>query len=165
MTSRTLVAIDLGASSGRVMLGRYHADGRLTLQEIRRFNNRLLLRDGLQTWDLESLEAEIRAALQQLDTQDIVPDSIGIDSWGVDFVLLDQQGEPVGYPVSYRDARCNGIMARAQQELGAEFIYQRTGIQFLPFNTLYQLRALSEQQPEQVRRGARFLMLPDYLHY
>lgn len=171
MTIRNIVAIDLGASSGRVMLATFHNDARhqndkrLTLREVRRFTNQLLRRNGTDTWDLDAIEGEIRAALHQLDAEGIVPDSIGIDTWGVDFVLLNQQGERVGYPVSYRDARTYGVMARAQHQLGTASIYRRTGIQFLPFNTLYQLRALSEQHPEWVQQTARLLMIPDYLHY
>lgn len=166
MTTRNIVAVDLGASSGRVMLASYHiAERRLSLREISRFTNQLQRRDGSDVWDLDAIEQEIRAALHQLDTQGVIPDSIGIDTWGVDFVLLDNEGNRVGQPVSYRDARTCGIMARAQQELGEAFIYRRTGIQFLPFNTLYQLRALSEQQPQWVKQTARLLMIPDYLHY
>ncbi|MFP1482533.1 FGGY family carbohydrate kinase [Escherichia coli] len=85
--------------------------------------------------------------LNKVCEEGICIDSIGIDTWGVDFAA-DQQGQRVGLPVAYRDSRTNGLMAQAQQQLGKRDIYQRSGIQFLPFNTLYQLRALNEQQPE-----------------
>lgn len=120
----------------------------MTLKEIRRFANQLVSRDGFDTWDLDSIEREILAGLTQIDAEKILLDSIGIDTWGVDYVLLDANGERVGHPIAYRDSRTHGVMTQAQKTLGHEFIYQRTGIQFLPFNTIYQLRALSEQQPE-----------------
>lgn len=166
MTTRHIAAIDLGASSGRVMLASYHVGTQhLTLKEIRRFTNRLVPRDGFDTWDLDALEQEIRTGLEQIDAENIPLDSIGIDTWGVDFVLLDASGERVGHPVAYRDDRTHGLMAQAQEHLGKPFIYQRTGTQFLPFNTLYQLRALSEQQPELLDRVEHLLLIPDYLHY
>lgn len=166
MTTRHIVAIDLGASSGRVMLASYHlGTQKLTLKEIRRFANQLVSRDGFDTWDLVSIEREILAGLTQIDAEKILLDSIGIDTWGVDYVLLDANGERVGHPIAYRDSRTHGVMTQAQKTLGHEFIYQRTGIQFLPFNTIYQLRALSEQQPEVLDRVEHLLLIPDYLHY
>lgn len=83
----------------------------------------------------------------------------------MDFVLLDQHGQRVGLPVAYRDSRTNGLMAQAQQQLGKRDIYQRSGIQFLPFNTIYQLRALTEQQPELIPHIAHALLIPDYFSY
>lgn len=166
MTTRHIVAIDLGASSGRVMLASYHlGTQKLTLKEIRRFTNQLVSRDGFDTWDLDSIEREILAGLTQIDAEKILLDSIGIDTWGVDYVLLDANGERVGHPIAYRDSRTHGVMAQAQKTLGNAFIYQRTGIQFLPFNTIYQLRAFSEQQPEVLDRVEHLLLIPDYLHY
>jgi len=165
MTRRNIVAIDLGASSGRVMLARWDAAQRqLALREVRRFENKRQRRGGYDCWDLATLEREIRSGLAQLDEEGIVPDSIGIDTWGVDMVLLDAQGKQVGEAVSYRDARTHGLMEQAQHELSRSAIYARTGIQFLPFNTLYQLRAL-QQQPDWQARVAHALMIPDYLHY
>ncbi|ALB61172.1 Rhamnulokinase [Cronobacter condimenti 1330] len=166
MTIRHSVAVDLGASSGRVMLACYDSQGqRLTLQEIHRFGNGLRRVDGFDTWDVDALEREVRTGLQKACACGTPIDSIGIDTWGVDFVLLDKHGERVGLPVSYRDSRTDGVMARAQQQVGREEIYRRTGIQFLPFNTLYQFRALVEQQPELVGRVAHALLIPDYLCY
>lgn len=166
MTFRNCVAVDLGASSGRVMLARYERECRsLTLREIHRFNNGLHSQNGYVTWDVDSLESAIRLGLNKVCEEGIRIDSIGIDTWGVDFVLLDQQGQRVGLPVAYRDSRTNGLMAQAQQQLGKRDIYQRSGIQFLPFNTLYQLRALTEQQPELIPHIAHALLMPDYFSY
>ena len=166
MTFRNCVAVDLGASSGRVMLARYERECRsLTLREIHRFKNGLHSQNGYVTWDVDSLESAIRLGLNMVCEEGIRIDSIGIDTWGVDFVLLDQQGQRVGLPVAYRDSRTNGLMAQAQQQLGKRDIYQRSGIQFLPFNTLYQLRALTEQQPELIPHIAHALLMPDYFSY
>ncbi|WP_336819319.1 rhamnulokinase [Cedecea sp. MMO-103] len=166
MTFRHSVAVDLGASSGRVMLAGYDQTARqISLREIHRFTNRLIRIDGHDCWDLDSLEAEIRLGLQKACDEGVRIDSIGIDTWGVDFVLLDENGRRVGLPVSYRDSRTDGVMARAISELGREVIYRRSGIQFLPFNTLYQLRALVEQHPDWVKRTARALLIPDYFSF
>lgn len=166
MSKRNIVAIDLGASSGRVMLAQW--DGALqqiVLREVRRFANQRHDRAGYDCWDLAHLEREMRAGLAQLDEEGVRPDSIGIDTWGVDMVLLDARGECVGEAVSYRDKRTAGFMEQAQREPGEPAIYARTGIQFLPFNTLYQFRALSEQQPDWKQQVAHAVMIPDYLHF
>lgn len=166
MTLRHCVAVDLGASSGRVMLACYAPEQRtLTLREIHRFVNCLQKQDGVDTWDIDSLEAEIRTGLNKVCEEGILIDSIGIDTWGVDYVLLDRDGARVGLPVSYRDSRTNGVMARAIEQLGKADIYGRSGIQFLPFNTLYQLRALAEQHPALIKNVAHALLIPDYFSY
>lgn len=166
MSKRNIVAVDLGASSGRVMLAQWDAAARhLSLREVHRFANQRQHRVGYDCWDVEQLEQEIRAGLAQLDAEETVADSIGVDTWGVDIVLLDAQGKRVGEAVSYRDARTHGIMEQALRDLGKNAIYSRTGIQFLPFNTLYQMRALHQMQPDWQARVAHALMMPDYLHY
>ncbi|WP_318366017.1 rhamnulokinase [Enterobacter sp.] len=166
MTVRHCVAVDLGASSGRVMLARFDAGtGTLTLREIHRFANCLQKVGGTDCWDIDTLEAEIRAGLAKVGGEGIAIDSIGIDTWGVDYVLIDNAGARVGLPVSYRDSRTDGVMARAQQQPGKAEIYRRSGIQFLPFNTLYQFRAQTEQQPDLTARVAHALLIPDYFSY
>lgn len=166
MTVRHCVAVDLGASSGRVMLARFDAGtGTLTLREIHRFANCLQKVGGTDCWDIDTLEAEIRAGLAKVGGEGIAIDSIGIDTWGVDYVLIDNAGARVGQPVSYRDSRTDGVMARAQQQPGKAEIYRRSGIQFLPFNTLYQFRAQTEQQPDLTARVAHALLIPDYFSY
>jgi len=160
------VAVDLGASSGRVMLASHHPQtGAITLEEVSRCVNQLVTINHRQCWDLDALEAFIIAALEKIDRRGIVPQSIGIDTWGVDYVLLNARGERVGLPVAYRDDRTHGVMAAACRELGREEIYQRTGIQFLPFNTLYQLRALCRDNRPDLDQVAHALLIPDYLHY
>ncbi|MCV9880153.1 rhamnulokinase [Brenneria izbisi] len=166
MTVKHIVAVDLGASSGRVMLATLQTSTQhLALREIHRFSHHLVSQDGHHVWDLSALEQAILAGLHQIDRMGIYPDSIGIDSWGVDYVLLDKAGELVGLPYAYRDHRTDGLMAMATGDLGRENIYQRTGIQFLPFNTLYQLKALCDQHPEYLQQAEHLLLIPDYFHY
>ncbi|MGM3193419.1 rhamnulokinase [Dickeya dadantii subsp. dieffenbachiae] len=160
------VAVDLGASSGRVMLASLESGTqRLTLEEIHRFSNPLRLWQGHHLWDLDELERQIRHGLEAVDARGVHPVSIGIDSWGVDMVPLDRQGNRLGLPYSYRDHRTDGQMAHVIAELGRERLYRQTGIQFLPFNTLYQLRALRQQDPDVWGQVAHLLMIPDYFHY
>ncbi|SEL80058.1 L-rhamnulokinase [Kosakonia sacchari] len=166
MTFRHCVAVDLGASSGRVMLARYDSQQRiLSLREIHRFSNCLQKVDGFDCWDIDSLESEIRLGLLKVCEEGIQPDSIGIDTWGVDYILINREGQRVGLPIAYRDDRTDGVMQRAMQSPGKADIYRRSGIQFLPFNTLYQLRALTEQQPELIDQVAHALLIPDYFSY
>ncbi|QSV12454.1 rhamnulokinase [Kosakonia oryzae] len=166
MTFRHCVAVDLGASSGRVMLARYDSQQRiLSLREIHRFSNCLQKVDGFDCWDIDSLENEIRCGLLKVCEEGIQPDSIGIDTWGVDYILINREGQRVGLPIAYRDDRTDGVMQRALQNPGKADIYRRSGIQFLPFNTLYQLRALTEQQPELLDQVAHALLIPDYFSY
>lgn len=166
MTFRHCVAVDLGASSGRVMLARYDSQQRiLSLREIHRFSNCLQKVDGFDCWDIDSLESEIRLGLLKVCEEGIQPDSIGIDTWGVDYILINREGQRVGLPIAYRDDRTDGVMQRALQNPGKADIYRRSGIQFLPFNTLYQLRALTEQQPELIDQVAHALLIPDYFSY
>ncbi|TCW05229.1 L-rhamnulokinase [Raoultella sp. BIGb0138] len=166
MSFRHCVAVDLGASSGRVMLARYdRAQRALTLREIHRFTNSLRKVAGYDCWDIDRLEGEIRRGLAKVCEQGIAIDSIGIDTWGVDYVLLNEQGQRVGLPISYRDARTHGLMQHAEEQIGRAEIYRRSGIQFMPFNTLYQLRALVEQQPELVSQAVHALLIPDYFSF
>ncbi len=131
MSIRHCVAVDLGASSGRVMLASYQPGPRaLTLREIHRFTNSLQKVDGFDCWDVDSLEGEIRRGLEKVCEQGILIDSIGIDTWGVDYVLLDKQGQRVGLPISYRDDRTQGLLRHAEAQLGRAEIYRRSGIQF-----------------------------------
>lgn len=166
MNERNMAAIDLGASSGRVMLSIWQPrTRRLSLREVHRFDNRLTRIDGHDTWDIDGLEREIRKGLAAIDEQGVALDSIGIDTWAVDYVLLDKQRNRIGLPYSYRDHRTDGVMERTIADIGRSHLYRRTGIQFLPFNTLYQLKALREQQPDICGKAAHLLMIPDYFHF
>ncbi|MGV9776721.1 rhamnulokinase [Streptosporangium sp. NPDC003464] len=146
-------AVDLGASSGRVMTARI-ADGRVRLTEVHRFANRPVRAGGTLHWDILAL---YRGVLDGLRAAGPV-DSVGIDSWAVDYGLLDGAGRLIGNPVHYRDGRTNGIMERVAADVGAEVLYQVSGLQFLPFNTVYQLLA----EPD-LGRAETLLMIPDLL--
>jgi rhamnulokinase len=165
MTSMSCVAVDLGASSGRVVVVDL-AGERLSLREARRFDTPRQ-RDpqtGYECWDLAGIESEVRAGLATAAAMGPLA-SVGVDGWGVDYVLLDDQAQPVAPAVSYRDGRTRGVMEQVFARVPPEEIYRRTGIQFQPFNTLYQLAATARQQPSWLARARRLLMLPDYLHF
>ncbi len=155
------LAIDIGASSGRHILGRVE-DGRIRLQEIYRFPNRLVQRNGHLCWDLDALYGHVLEGLRACKAAGCVPDTIGIDTWAVDFVLLDQAGQILGDTVAYRDARTQGMAEKAEQIIPFSELYRRTGIQKQPFNTIYQLLAVGQ---EALNRADRLMMIPDYLHW
>ena len=160
-----LIALDIGAESGRVMVGHLQ-DERLTLEELRRFPTgavrvgRSLYTDVLRIW------SEIQTGLAQaaaLYGDQIA--SVGVDTWGVDCALLDSGGNLLGNPHHYRDPRTDGILDRAFARMPREEIYRRTGNQFVAFNTLFQLLATAEQEPELLSAAHTLLMLPDLFHY
>ncbi|GAB7220402.1 rhamnulokinase [Vibrio comitans] len=155
------LAVDIGASSGRHLLG-YLQDGKIILEEIYRFTNKLSDKDGQLCWDLESLFSNVLSGLQECVNLNKIPKSIGIDTWGVDYVLLDNNDEIIGNTVSYRDDRTKGIMETLCKQIGCKEIYNKTGIQFMSFNTLYQLNSMTR---EDKNRACSFLMIPDYLNF
>jgi len=164
MDKVSCVAIDLGASSGRVGVVDCDAQ-RLALRIVRRFETPRRRDDqtGYQCWDLEGIESEIFAGLTAADTAPL--HSVGVDSWAVDYVLLDADHRAVAPAVAYRDDRTHGMMDQVFATVPAAEVYRRTGIQFQPFNTLYQLAATARQQPAWLARTRRLLMLPDYFHF
>jgi rhamnulokinase len=163
MATRSVVAVDIGAESGRVMLARY--DGkRLALEEVHRFANHPVKVLGHLFWDVFALWNEIRFGLRAAHQAAGTLDSVGIDTWGVDYALVDAHGLLVGQPYQYRDHRTEGMMERVFAALPRETIYRRTGIQFLPINTLYQLMAQQEQQPDLLAKAQRLLLMPDLLN-
>jgi len=158
------LAVDIGASSGRVMLGIYN-NGHISLEEVYRFNNSLHMIEEQACWDIDFLFKQVVIGIEKsLDAGHQI-DSIGIDTWGVDFVLIDKNGNRVGEAVAYRDARTNDVYEPLIKKLSKELIYKKTGIQFLPFNTLFQLAALHKQQPEWIQEVDKLLFIPDYLNY
>lgn len=166
MTDRYIAAIDLGASSGRVMLSCYQQQKQqLTLKEIHRFSNSFKQIGSNFCWDLVYLEQQILIGLNKIVDRNIKLASIGIDTWGVDYVLLDKNGNTVGPTYSYRDHRTDTIFPQVQLEFGKEKIYQKTGIQFLSFNTLYQLKAMMLENPAWLSQVTDLVMIPDYLIY
>lgn len=161
---RKFLAVDIGASSGRHMAG-WLEDGVFKMKEIYRFPNGALRKNGRLCWDLEALWDHILEGMRRCGEQGLIPDSVGIDTWGTDFVLLDRDGNRIGDAVAYRDARTQGMDARVAEKIDERSLYERTGIQKLIFNTVYQLAALKEQAPEELERSSDFLMIPDYFHY
>jgi rhamnulokinase len=156
--TKSFAAVDLGASSGRVMVGRV-GDGKVALEEVHRFANEPVRVRGTLHWDILAL---YRGVLEGLAAAGPV-DSIGIDSWAVDYGLLDASGALLGNPVHYRDGRTDEVPARVAGLIGDDRLYQITGLQKLPFNTLYQLvAALGTAQYEAARQ---MLLIPDLLAY
>ena len=159
------LAYDLGASSGRAVVGRF--DGRLiSLQEIHRFPNQ-----GVQVfehfhWDVLRLYSEMMGGLRQC-VQSCGPDlmGIGIDTWGVDFALLDKKDQLLGNPTCYRDPRTQGMMEEAFRRVPRGEIFAQTGIQFMELNTLYQLLAMVVGESPQLHMAKTFLMMPDLLNF
>lgn len=158
------LAIDIGASSGRHILG--HVDhGRIILEEIHRFDNLQLRKNGHDCWDTNELFEQVLCGLQKCKAMGKIPDTLGVDTWGVDFVLLDESGEKVGDAIAYRDKRTNGMAAALEKKMPFADLYAKSGIQKQSFNTIYQLLALKQEHPEDLQRARHLLMMPDYLHY
>jgi len=156
------LAFDLGAGSGRAMLGRYDGD-RLSLEELARFPNAPVDQDGSLRWDVDRLWAHVRGGLAR--AAPARPASIGVDTWGCDYALIRAEGTLVERPYCYRDRRTDGVMDEVFARVPAAQIYAKTGIQFLPFNTLYQLYAARTRTPEALDAAATLLTIPDLLNF
>lgn len=160
----SILAFDLGASSGRALIGRL-TDRKIEVEELHRFpNDPVQVGDRLH-WDILRLVHEIKQGLLKAKHQDIALKSIGIDSWAVDFGFIGKNGELIGNPYHYRDRHTDGAMEALFAELPAEEIFGRTGIQFLQFNTIFQLYALKKANSPWLTQADRFLMIPDLLRY
>ena len=158
------LAVDIGASSGRHILAHLE-DGKMVLEEIHRFPNGMVQKDGENVWDVDELFAQIKLGMKKCAEAGKIPVSIGIDTWGVDFVLLDAEGKRIGNAVAYRDGRTKGMDEEVYKKIPEDELYARTGIQKAIFNTIYQLMALKVKKPEQLEKAETMLMMPDYFHY
>lgn len=158
------IAVDIGASSGRLILG-YLENGLLKLEEIHRFENKIVKKADSYCWEADKLFQEIKNGLKKCNELYIKPDSIGIDTWAVDFVLLDENDQLLTEAVSYRDRRTDGIMEQVFEKIMKERLYLETGIQFQKFNTIYQLYSLNQNSPAILDKAKSFLMIPDYFNY
>ncbi|MCI9220084.1 MAG: rhamnulokinase [Lachnospiraceae bacterium] len=158
------LAIDIGASSGRHILAHLE-DGRMVLEEVHRFPNGMVEKDGENVWDVDELFAQIKLGLKKCGELGKIPVSVGVDTWGVDFVLLDESGERIGNAVAYRDGRTKGMDEEVYKIISEDELYARTGIQKAIFNTIYQLMALKVKKPEQLAKAKTMLLMPDYFHY
>ena len=162
--SQYYLAVDIGASSGRHILA-HMEDGKMVLEEVHRFPNGMVEKDGELVWEAERLFAEIKAGMKKCKELGKIPVSVGIDTWGVDFVLLDKEGNRIGNAVAYRDSRTKGMDEEVYKIIPEDELYARTGIQKQMFNTIYQLMALKIKKPEQLAQAETLLMVPDYFHY
>lgn len=164
MTQHCYLAVDLGAESGRLMAGFF--DGtQVRLEELHRFPNGGVSIGGTLRWNVLGLWREIQSGLQQAAAVDVEIKSVGVDSWGVDYVLMSGDDELLGHPWHYRDARNNGMVELATQRVPREEIFAETGLQFMQINSLYQLLAMSREHPRLLEQAGRFLMIADYFHW
>lgn len=161
--NHSVLAFDFGASGGRAMLGSFDG-GKLRLEEAHRFANNPVLMRGTLYWDLPALFREVGQGLASAAARGGFR-SVGVDTWGVDFGLLDRRGDLMQNPVHYRDARTAGILKRAEAVAGRERLYRMTGIQLMEINTLFQLYSLRQAKPELLERTGCALLMPDLFGY
>ena len=154
------LAIDIGASSGRHILGHVE-NGKIILEEVYRFPNGAAEQSGHLCWDVDALFSEILTGMQACKDTGKIPVTLGLDTWAVDFVLLDENNHRIGDAVSYRDSRTEGMREWVRQCIPDKELYRRTGIQYQPFNTIYQLTAIRDSLPQ----AHSMLMIPDYFHF
>ena len=165
MSKKYFLGFDLGASSGRAMLGAL-SDGKLELTEIHRFVNQMQLINGHYFWNIFSLFNELKTGLKKCVKEfEIQPESIGIDTWGVDFVHLNKEGLILSLPFAYRDSRTNTSMEDLFQVIPREEVYSETGIQFMQFNSLFQLFSMVKDQSSLLAITDSILFMPDALNY
>ena len=158
------LAVDIGASSGRHMLAGMQ-DGKMQLEEVYRFPNGMDDKNGTLCWDVDRLFAEIKNGLKKCKEIGKIPVSMAIDTWGVDYVLLDQDDRILGDTVGYRDSRTEGMDEKVYEVIPQDELYARTGIQKQIFNTVYQLMAVKESHSEYLEQAESILMIPDYFHF
>ncbi|HET7624145.1 MAG TPA: FGGY family carbohydrate kinase, partial [Verrucomicrobiae bacterium] len=165
MEQKVYLGVDIGAESGRVMAGLWDGE-RMRLEELHRFPNGGVRINETLRWDALGLWREIQTGLsfaaRKFDKSIV---SVGVDTWGVDFVLLSKSCELLGLPYHYRDARTRGILPKAFARVPREEIFAATGLQFMEINTLYQLLALQKSSPEILGAAETLLMMPDFLHF
>ncbi len=164
MADKYYISCDLGAESGRVILGAL-GDGKLRLEEVHRFpNNPVRIRGSLH-WNVQGIFEELKRGLRKVAARDMPVAGLSVDSWGVDYVLVNDRKPMLSMPYHYRDSRTESTYAKALENVGHELIYDETGIQFMPINTLYQLLAEVDENPEIVANTDQFLGIADYFHY
>ncbi len=157
-------AVDMGASSGRLILG-WMEEGKMQLKEIHRFENGMVKKGNELCWEFDRIFQEIVTGLKKCKELDMIPSSIGVDTWGVDFVLLDKDDQVLGNTVGYRDHRTEGMDEEVYKIISQRDLYQRTGIQKAIYNTIYQLMAVKLQHPDYMNQAETLLFVPDYFHF
>ncbi len=165
MHSTYYLSIDLGATSGRTIVAKYDGE-RVEMSELTRFETTQIHRDGHVFWDLPHLHEEILLALQKVKTEGITLTSIGVDTWGCDVAFFGKDGKLIGLPYCYRDPHTDGAMERYFAEcMPSQELYERTGIQFMPFNTLFQLDTIRRENKDAFAKADKVLFIPDALVY
>ena len=162
MKTLNLLGFDFGASSGRAMLGTL-ADGKLEIREVHRFSNDPVTLCGRFVWDLPRMMYEMKQALLKVSHMDVKVDAIGIDTWGVDYGLLDRNGRLLGLPVHYRDERTAGMREKVRELIPDAELFARTGLGYNSFNTLYQLYAMRQEGDPTLDAAEDLLFMPDLL--
>ena len=158
------LAVDIGASSGRHILG-WMENGKIQLEEVYRFANGMTEKNGHLCWDHKSLADSVIAGMKRCSEIGKIPSYMGIDTWGVDYVLLDKNGEVLGDAMGYRDSRNELAVDDVEAIVSWDELYARTGIQKMAYNTVYQLMADKKERPELLEAADKLLMIPDYLGY
>lgn len=158
------LAVDIGASSGRHILGHLE-NKKMVLEEIYRFENGMDRREGKLLWDTKRLFAEIVNGMKKCRELNKIPASMSVDTWAVDYVLLDADDRLLGDTYGYRDSRTAGMDSEVYKAISEAALYERTGIQKQIFNTAYQLMAVKQHEPQLLEKARTFLMLPDYFQF
>ena len=164
LDSKYYLAIDIGASSGRHIIGSID-NGKIVLDEVYRFENGMDEVNGSLIWNVDRLKTEIITGMRKCMETGRIPVSVGIDTWGVDHVLLDENDDPTGPVIGYRDHRTDGMDEAVYRLISEKELYERVGIQKAIYNTIFQLYAVKTHNPEQLERTSCMLMMPDYLHF
>ena len=164
MKKLNLLGFDFGASSGRAMLGVFDGE-RIEIEEIHRFSNDPVMLCGRFVWDVPRLVYEMKQALLKLSRKGVHVDAIGIDTWGVDFGMLDKNGHLLGLPVHYRDDRTLGMREKVREIIPDKALFAHTGLAYNQFNTLYQLYAMKLEGDPVLEQAADLLFMPDLLAY
>src|SRR5581483_3543216 len=163
MSAQQFLAFDLGAESGRAMLGMLD-NGKLTLDERHRFSNSMGRMNGHLFWNLLAQWEELKTGLKKVSVGGNLA-GIGVDTWGVDFGLVGRDGQVLGNLYMYRDSRTDGVYERTLEKLGRQKIFDTTGIQFMQLNTLYQLVAMHESRSPALEAAETLLFMPDLFNY
>ncbi len=161
-SNNNYIAIDIGASSGRLMLSKKDVRGKISLEEIHRFKNGFTKVGATDCWDVNHLVAEILTGLAKLKATGITECFVGIDTWGVDYCLIDGNGVPLSLPISYRDRRTETALSEFAQNFPLATLYEKTGIQLQPFNTVFQL---FKEKSTKLTQAKQLLLMPDYLGF
>ena len=161
---KNFFAVDLGATSGRIILATF--DGtRVHMQELTRFANPMIPLGGHLYWDIAGLYNEVLRGLREVADKGIAIDSIGIDTWGCDFAFFGADGQLLGMPHCYRDQHTVGAQEKFFEKMPAAEVYKRTGIQFMDFNSLFQLDTLKRNGSQALEHADKVLFIPDALIY